>query len=156
MIIDARNEFADAEGVDGSAGTALIGDVIDLEVVGRDPGNGTPVYLVMTVDTSIITAGAAGTITFALASDAAAAIATNGSATVHWQSQAFVTDGDDANALDAGDVIAVVALPVGFPAYERYVGILATIATTAVTAGKINAFLTCDPHGWKAYADAVN
>ena len=41
-------------------------------------------------------------------------------------------------------------------AYERYLGILATIGTTTVTAGAINAFLTRDPTGWKSYPDAVN
>ena len=155
MILDERTEFADATSVAGAAGTALIGDVIDLEVV-RDVGQGQPAYLVLTCATSIITGGVAGTISFALASDAQAAIATNGSATVHFQTKAFVTDDDALNELDAGDTIAVVALPIEGVAYERYLGILATIATTTVTAGAINAFLTMDPTGWKAYPDAVN
>ena len=155
MIIDERTEFADATSVAGTAGTDLIGDVIDLEVV-RDIGQGHPAYLVMTVDTSIITGGVAGTISFALASDAQAAIATDGSATVHFQTKAFVTDDDAANELDAGDTIAVVSLPIEGVVYERYLGILATIATTTVTAGAISAFLTFDPTGWKAYPDAVN
>ena len=155
MIFDERTEFADATSVAGAAGTALIGDVIDLEVV-RDVGQGQPVYLVITCATSIITGGAAGTITFALVSDDAAAIATDGSATVHFQTKAFVTDDDTLNELDAGATIAVVALPLEGAAYERYLGILATIATTTVTAGAINAFLTVDPTGWKAHPDAVN
>ena len=155
MIIDERTEFADAASVTGAAGTALIGDVIDSQVL-RDLGQGQPVYLVLTVDTSIVTGGAAGTIRFLLASDAQAAIATDGSATVHFDSGTFVTDDAATNELDAGDTIAVVALPIEGKAYERYLGILAEIGTTAVTAGKINAFLTADPTGWKAYADAVN
>ena len=155
MIFDERTEFADATSVAGAAGTALIGDVIDLEVA-RDVGQGQPVYLVMTCATSIITGGVAGTINFALASDAQAAIATDGSATVHFQTKAFVTDDDALNELDAGATIAVVALPMEGAAYERYLGILATIATTTVTAGAINAFLTMDPTGWKSYPDAVN
>ena len=155
MIFDERTEFADATSVAGTAGTALIGDVIDTELA-RDLGQGHPVYLVITCDTSIITGGVAGTITFALVSDAQAAIATDGSATVHFQTKAFVTDDDVLNELDAGATIAVVALPLEGAAYERYLGILATIATTTVTAGAINAFLTLDPTGWKAYPDAVN
>ena len=155
MILDERTEFADATSVAAAAGTALIGDVIDTEVV-RDMGQGQPVYLVITCDTSIITGGVAGTIKFQLASDAQAAIATDGSATVHWDSGTFVTDGDDANEIDAGKVVAVVALPMEGKAYERYLGVLAVIATTTVTAGAISAFLTMDPHGWKAYPDAVN
>lgn len=157
MILDERTEFADAVSVAAAAGTALIGDVIDLEVA-RDIGNGQPVYWVVTTDTEIITGGAAGTIAFALASDAQAAIATDGSATVHAQTKAFVTGAANANdvQLNAGGIIACIALPLEGPVYERYLGVLATIATTTVTAGKINSFLTLDPIKWKAYADASN
>lgn len=157
MIIDDLLEFADATSVAGSAGTALIGDVIDLGATPQDLGNGEPMYLVITVDTSIITGGAAGTIKFQLASDAAAAIATDGSASVHLDTGTFVTDGDDANALDAGAVAFVGALPTGAGvAYERYLGVLATITNTTVTAGAISAFLTKDPSAWKALPDATN
>lgn len=154
MIMDERLEFADAVSVAAAAGTALIGDVIDLEVA-RDIGNGEPLYLVITVDTSIITGGSAGTVQFVLASDAQAAIATDGTATVHWASKLFVTDDDALNDLDAGYAIAV-AIPMEGPVYERYLGILAITGTTTTTAGKINAFLTHDVAKWKAYADATN
>jgi len=156
MILDERNEFADAASVAAVASTALIGDVIDLSVA-RDIGNGEAPYLVITTDTEIITGGSAGTISFSLASDAQAAIATDGSASVHFSTTDFVTDDAAANSdqLNAGGVIACVKLPVEGVVYERYLGILCTIATTTVTAGKINAFLTCDPAKWKAYADAI-
>lgn len=158
MILDERTEFADAVSVAAVAGTALIGDQIDLGAAGRDVGNGEPIYLVITTDTEIITGGVAGTIQFQLVSDAAAAIAVDGSASVHWASKLFVTDDAASNdaQLNAGGVIACVALPAEGVVYERYLGILAVIATTTVTAGKINAFLTKDPKGWKAYADASN
>lgn len=154
MILEETLEFADAESVAAAAGTALIGDVIDLSAIPRDIGNGEPLYLVITTATEIITGGAAGTINFALASDAAAAIATDGSATVHFQTKDFVTDDANTNdaELNAGGVIAVVALPMEGAAYERYLGILCTIGTTTVTAGAINAFLTHDVAKWKAYA----
>ena len=155
MILDTLLEFADATSVAAAASTALIGDVIDLQEA-RDIGNGEPVYLVIQCDTSIITGGTAGTIKFQLASDAQAAIATNGSATVHYDTGTFVTDGDDANALDAGALIAAIALPMEGNVYERYLGILCTIGTTTVTAGAINAFLTSDVAKWKAYPDASN
>ena len=156
MILDERGEFADAVSVAAAAGTALIGDVIDLEVA-RDIGNGEPVYLMITTDTEIITGGVAGTIKFQLASDAQAAIATDGSATVHLDTGTFVTDDAGANdaELNAGGVIAMIALPLEGKNYERYLGVLAVIATTTVTAGAINAFLTADPHGWAAQADAL-
>lgn len=155
MILDELLEFADATSVAAAAGTALIGDVIDLQEA-RDIGAGEPIYLVIQCATSIITGGAAGTIKFQVASDAQAAIATDGSATVHYDTGTFVTDGDDANELDAGDTIAVIALPMEGKAYEQYLGILCTIATTTVTAGAINAFITKDVSKWKAYPDGQN
>lgn len=157
MILDERTEFADATSVAAAAGTALIGDVIDLGAAARDIGQGEPLYLVIQTDTEIITGGAAGTIKFQLASDAQAAIATDGSASVHFDTGTFVTDDAAANSsqLNAGGVIAVVALPMEGVVYERYLGILAVIATTTVTAGKINAFLTRDVARWRAYADGI-
>jgi hypothetical protein len=159
MIMDERLEFADATSVAAAAGTALIGDVIDLGATPQDLGNGKPMYLVITTSTEIITGGAAGTLKFQLASDAAAAIATDGSATVHIDTGTFVTDGTDANdaQLKAGGIIYMGALPTGGSrAYERYLGILAVTATTTTTAGAINAFLPDDPSLWKSYADGVN
>lgn len=153
MIIDKFNEFADATSVAGTAGTAVIGNVIDLGAESRDIGNGEPLYLVIQTDTEVITGGSAGTIKFQLASDSTADLAT--SATVHFETGTLVTDDAAANsaALNAGGVIAAVALPNG--TYERYLGVRAVIGTTEVTAGKINAFLTKDVASWKAYADGI-
>ena len=158
MILDERLEFCDATSVAAEAGTALVGDVINVQEIGKDVGQtGMPLYLVIQCSTTIITGGAAGTIQFKLASDAAAAIATNGSATDHWVSKLFVTDGDDANDIHAGDYIARVPLPQeALVTYEQYLGILVVIATTTVTAGAINAFLTFAPANWKSLPDGVN
>tara|TARA_Y100000310_G_scaffold25627_1_gene24507 strand:+ start:2091 stop:2567 length:477 start_codon:yes stop_codon:yes gene_type:complete len=158
MWLDERLEFADNVSVAAAAGTALIGDQVDLTVA-RDIGNGQPLYLVIrTGGTEIITGGSAGTLLFQLASDASAAIATDGSATVHLQTDALVTDDDAANAVqfNAGGLIFFGALPLEGVPYERYLGILAVTATTTTTAGTINAYLTPDPGGWQSYADAPN
>jgi hypothetical protein len=156
MIMDDLLEFADATSVAAAAGTALIGDVIPLTVA-RDLGNGEPVYLVITTDTEIITGGSAGTVKFQLVSDAQAAIATDGSATVHIDTGTFVTDDAAANdaQLNAGGLIACIALPLEGKVYEAFLGILCITATTTTTAGKINAFLTKDPSKWKAAPDAL-
>lgn len=156
MILDERAEFCDAASVAAAAGTALIGDVIDLTVA-RNIGNGQPLYLVISVDTEIITGGSAGTLVFKLASDAQAAIAVDGTATEHFVSRSFVTDDANANdaALNAGGVPVCVAIPLEGPTYERYLGILAVTGTTTTTAGAISAFLTANPKQWKAYADAI-
>lgn len=160
MIMDERLEFADAVSVAAAAGTALIGDVIDLGPVARDVGAGTPMWLVISVDTEIITAGAAGTLKFQLVSDAQAAIATDGSATVHFDSGTFVTDdaAANSNSLNAGAFPVVAAIPMEGNTYERYLGILAVTGTTATTAGKINAFLTLDPprNVNRIYAEGAN
>ena len=121
-ILDSTLEFADAVSVAAGAGTALIGDVIDLSAVQRDIGNGDPMYLVINVDTEVITGDVAA----------------------------------NSPELNAGGYPVVVALPLEGVPYERYLGVLATIGSTTVTAGKINAFLTMDPIGWKAYADGSN
>lgn len=153
MIMDDFLEFADAVSVAAAAGTALIGDVIDLGAIQRDVGTGETTYLVLTTDTEIITGGAAGTLKFQLVSDAQAAIAVDGSATVHYDTGTFVTDDAAANSkqFNAGGIIACVALPGEGAVYERYLGILAITATTTTTAGKINAFLTKDPFSRKVY-----
>lgn len=160
MIMDERLEFADATSVAAAAGTALIGDVIDLGSVARDMGAGEPMFLIITTDTEIITGGSAGTIKFQLVSDAQAAIAVDGTATVHMDTGTFVTDDAAANdsKLNAGGLIYYGPLPGEGNVYERYLGILAVIATTTVTAGKINAFLTLDPprNLARVYAEGAN
>lgn len=156
MILDKLTEFADAQSVAGTAGTTInVGSQIDLGSA-RDIGAGQPLYLVINVDTSIITGGSAGTIAFQLASDSTASIATNGTQTIHYTSKAFVTDDDALNALDAGATAVIIALPMEGVAYEQFLGVQAVIGTTDTTAGKINAFLTHDVAKWKAYADATN
>jgi hypothetical protein len=149
MILDERNEFADATALSTAAtGRALVGDVIDLgATAGGDIGD--TLYLVIQVDTAVTSAGSA-TVSFELVSDAQAAIAVDGSATVH-----FATAAIPKATLIAGYQVCAVALPVEAPAYERYIGIVQNVGTAALTAGKINAFLTNDVRRWKAYADAL-
>lgn len=148
MILDKRNEFADAVALSTAAtGRALVGDVIDLGEVSQDIGNGEGLYLVVQVDTAVTSAGAA-TVSFELASDAQAAIAVDGSATVHFASAAIPKA-----SLIGGFMAVAVELPLGN--YERYLGIIQNVGTAALTAGKVNAFLTHDVAKWKAYADGI-
>ena len=154
MILDERLEFADSNtGVQASAGTVLIGDVIDLGATPQDYGNGQPMYLVIQVDTAIDSAMDGATVSFTLASDAGSSIATDGTATEH-----IITDVIAEADLVAGYTICQ-PLPVGNAGvleYERYLGVLATVAGETVTAGAVSAFLTFDPTGWKSYPDATN
>lgn len=163
MILDERLEFADAVSVAAAAGTALIGDVIDLKPATTSPNTvvdleGVDTYVVIQTDTEVITGGSAGTIQFFLVSDALATLGGGvvANCTTHIASASLVTGNaaSNANELNAGGLIFVGRLPSG--SYERYLGILCTIGTTTVTAGKINAFLTSDPAIWRAYADNVS
>lgn len=148
MILDERNEFADATALSTAAtGRALVGDVMDLGATSSDIGNGSQIFLVIQVDTAVTSAGAA-TVSFEVASDAQAAIAVDGSATVH-----AVTAAIPKASLVAGYLVAAVTLPMGN--YERYLGIIQNVGTAALTAGKINAFLTDDVAKWVATDDGI-
>lgn len=145
MILDERIEFASATALDTSGtDTDLIGDVYDTGGDGWNEAEG--LYLVIQVSTTATSAGSA-TVQFHLASDAAAAIATDGSATYHWSSSAIAVA-----TLTAGYYVAKIQIPAG--EYERYVGILTTTGTAALTAGAINAFVTPNIKTWKAFANA--
>lgn len=152
MILDERNEFCDATAVNtGGVASYLLGDVIDLDPCAIAPNTtvnieGSEMYLVIQVDTAM--ASATGSAKFHLCSDAAAAIAVDGSATYH-----FSTGAKLEAALAAGARVCAVKLPDGV--YERYLGVVQETITAAFTAGKINAFLTSDPALWRAYADNV-
>jgi hypothetical protein len=150
MILDARNEFADATSVAAAAGTALIGNVIDL---GTDGVNDVDeVYAVISVDTEIFTGGVAGTVQFFLVSDALATLGAGvvSACTLHASTAALVTGGTGTQAaLAAGKTLMQVELPKG--QYERYLGILCTTGTTTTTSGKVNCFLTPTPVTQKSF-----
>tara|TARA_R110002153_G_scaffold253645_2_gene411756 strand:+ start:1986 stop:2435 length:450 start_codon:yes stop_codon:yes gene_type:complete len=149
MILDERSEFCDATALD-TAGTGrdLVGDVMDLGPTARDMGAGQPMYLVLSVDTSV-TSGGSATVEFELCSDAQAAIAADGTATIH------ASTGAIAKATLVAGYETIIALPVG-NTYERFLGIVANVGAAALTAGKINAFLTMDHKAHRSYPDATN
>ena len=155
MIADVRNTFASKVSCAAAAGTAQIGDSIDLGSVHRDIGQGKPVYLVITVDTEIFTGGSAGTVQFQFVSAATSTLTS--SPTVHLQTAALVTGGTGTQAaLAAGKTLLCAALPIEGLTYLEFIGILCVTATTTTTAGKINAFLTLDPAGYQNYKEGVN
>ena len=150
MILDERTEFADATALGtGGTGRALVGDVAPLSQARSLGSSGKQMFMVLQVDTTV-TSGGSATVSFELASDAQAAIATDGTATVH-----FATAAIPKATLVAGYTVAVIALPLEPPNYETFLGILQNVGTAALTAGKINAFLTMDPAVWKAYDNGI-
>lgn len=140
MILDERNTFAKGEAIPTSAGTAVLGDVIDLEV-SRDIGNGRPVYWFVTVDE----AGEDGTsLQVQLVSSAAEALS---APNIHLQT-AVVPVAD----LTEGKMLIMASLPLEGPTYLRYLGIRTVVAGN-FTAGSIESGLTLDPKGWRAYPE---
>jgi len=149
MILDERLEMLDATALNtGAAGTYLVGDVIDTSIVNKDLGHGEDLWAVIRITTAV-TSGGAATVQFQLASDAQAAIATDGSATIHAQTAAIPKA-----TLIAGYTALAIRLPAG--TYERYLGILQITGTAALTAGAADAYLTKDYASWSAYPDASN
>lgn len=155
MIADVRNTFAYKVSVAAAAGTAAIGDTIDLGTVHRDIGNGKQLYCVIEVTTEIITGGAAGTVDFQLVSDSNSNLVT--SPVIHYDTGTFVTGTAGSNAqLKAGSKLAIIALPWEGTAYKEFLGIRCITGTTTTTAGNITAFLTTEPASWAPYAQGVN
>lgn len=156
MILDERTEFCDNQALNtGAAGTYNIGDTIDLGLAGRDIGSpGQHLSVVVSVGTTGIGAGAAGTVAFQLVSDDSPTIATNGTQSVHAVTRAFATSTTSATTtLKPGTVLAQFELPsgAGGQPFERYVGIQQVTGTTAISGGTVDVFLTPSPAAWKAY-----
>lgn len=152
MILDTFGQMVQSDDdVAIEAGNQLVGDVIDLGLAGRDLGNGHPLYLVIQVTTAFDGGAAAGgTTQFELASDSTADLATSRS--THLLTKAFAA----ATELTLGATF-VFPLPTGGgETYERYLGIWLTQAVEGEDDGFIEAFLTLDPTGWVAHADAIN
>lgn len=151
MILDEYGEFCDATSLNtGAAATYNLGDIIDLGVA-SDLGVGSEhLYLVIGVDTTA-TSGGAATGVFQLVSDGTSTIATNGTQSIHATSKAWTVA-----EMVAGTTLLAIALPMEGTVYERYLAVQQVTAVAAFTAGKVNAFLTADVSRWKAYADAAN
>lgn len=146
MIMDSLNEFCDATAlpVVSDADSVILGNVVDLGKTSNFPGN-SDIFLVIQVDTAVTSLGAA-TVAFNLASDSTANLAT--SRTNHITTPAIAKA-----ALTAGATVLVTPIPRG--TYERYLGIWCTVAGAALTAGKVNAFLTTNPPVWVPLPDAL-
>jgi len=150
MILDTYGTFCNGTALNtGGAGNYIVGDVIDLQAL-RDIGQSADLDLMVQIATTVASAGAA-TVQFSLVSDSTPTIATDGTATVHVASGAI-----GKATLVAGYAAMTLDLPLEDPAYERYLGIMQTTGTAALTAGAVNAFLVDEPAKWKAYADGQN
>lgn len=158
MILDKRTEMAKAVSVAAAAGTAVLGDVIDLTNTNAwDLGLTDRLWVVLRVDTGIITGGSAGTFQAFVVSDALTTLggATVAGSTLHFTGPSVVTGATATGLAAAGSILLAAETPAGVN-YERYLGVLYTIGTTTTTAGKVDAFITPDYARWLATLDAVN
>lgn len=148
MIADALLTFCDNTALNtGAAGSYIIGDQIDTQVarnIGVGVGEGQ-LYLVVTVDTTA-TSGGAATLTIDLVTDDNSSL----SSPAVLASSAAVP----VASLTQGAKVIVLALPIS-DSYERYIGIQQRTGVAAFTAGKINAFLTTTPPARRSYADGI-
>lgn len=143
MILDRLTEFFDGTAIPGSAGTAALGDVIDLEVA-RDVGSGHALYWYVAVGD----AAAGGTsVNLQLVSSDSDDLS---NPTIHAQTGVIETAD-----LTAGRNLVMVALPVEGNEYGRYLGIQAVTVGT-FTDGTLSSGLTLDPRSWKAYPEGNN
>ncbi len=150
MISDKYNQFCDGVALNtGGAGSYLIGDQIDLKSE-VDLGHVEEAYLVIKAKT-LITAGASGTLGFALASDDTASInASTGSRHLLTPVKAVGA------GIPAGTILFAGKLPFGGDVpYERFLGILQITGVAAITAGSVDAFLVKDLAAWRAYEAVV-
>lgn len=152
MIIDKSLELCDAEALStAGTGLALVGDQVNIGAAGENIGAGEPMAMVIHVTTSVTSAGAA-TVEFQVVSDASAAIAADGTETLHVASGAIPKA-----SLVAGFQIVLPLPPAGGVPYEQYLGIQQNVGTAALTAGAIDAFIVPQSHvqQWAAAADAL-
>jgi len=156
-IMDSRVQFNtdgtpfDCDLENGATPVALPNS-IDLGVTGRDPGQGEPVYLNIVVTETFTDGGDAATLSLAVRSDSVEDVHVTTS-TGH-----LVTPPMLKAALVAGNTFSYV-LPQGSQGntYERYLGVIATVATAGFDAGQIEVWLGDDPvSNRKVYADATN
>lgn len=139
MILDAHNQFSDAQAVTIPANST---NVIDLGLAGQNLGVGEDIYLVVSVQTTLVGAGITTLVEFI--TDDNAPLATP---------VVLATLGTFAALAVAGSRF-VIKLPIS-SLYQRYIGVLFTTSGAGLTGGAFDAFLTKDIQAFTAYADNI-
>lgn len=153
MIIDTNTQFLSGGSLANAVGTFLLGSQIDTAVAGTLETD--DLYLTLVVTTAIVAAGA-GTLQFKLATDATAAIATNGTAVDELVTEVYATS---ATAIPVGSVLFQGELPRNIGQYlpnRRYLGLLEIVGGNAISSGAVTAFLGLDGGRWAATPIAAN
>jgi len=149
MYVDAELEFSSAQDVSANDTVSVYStNWYDLGLAGRDFGNGVPLYLVVTVTTAFVGAGANCDV--ALLSDATDAAMDSGS-TVHSTLCKIP-------AVSAAGTTIIVPIPAyqGASDLLRYIGFRFTAEGANLTTGNVDAIITNTPQKYKSYAKGYN
>lgn len=146
-IMDARLEFCDATSLAGAIATTVRGNIIDLGATRTfndsardfDRADGTPIYMHVRIVTAITTTsspGGAATLAFYLQEAGSTTAASFANAVTLKSATAKGT-------YIAGYKVYDGALP--SRSYKRYLRLATAIATSELTAGSCDAFISLDP-----------
>lgn len=138
MLIDKRSTFARELSIPAAGGPDKFGESLPLDVR-SDLGQGENLYMIVNVPV----AAAGGTSVYLELVTANNEALT--SSTVVMPLGTFLTAGMTVGAL-------LYAGPIPSAFYNTFVGLRATVVGT-FSAGKLNAFLSDQPIGWRTYAD---
>lgn len=127
-IIDKFNEFSDSQAFTTGANTSTK----SFDTKGADIGTGEDLYLTVQVDVTC-TSGGNSTVAFAYVESDAADLSN--------PVTLYTTAAIDYDDLVAGHQVVKMKIPANS---KRYVGMLYTVATADLTAGKFSAFLSKD------------
>ena len=144
MIIDSQNMFENSQALTTSRNST---NVIDLSVA-RDIGVGTDIF-VNAVMTEAAAAAGAATLQVALVAADTADLATNPIVLMQ-------TDAIGKANLTPGVRLLGTSVPISRAAGKRYLGLVFTIGTGPLTAGKLHAGLSLDLQANIAYPSGLN
>lgn len=147
MILDKKLEIASGVTLDQTVASVNVGDTLDMTTV-RDLGAGEQLFLVIQIVIAVLAAGGAANVQFSLVSDSQAPVRADGNEVIHLETGAIPKA-----TLAAGYQI-VIPLPPQTPAWKRYVGVVQTTDTHALTAGTFNAFITKNVKVLKQYSES--
>ena len=143
-IMDYRLEFADATSVGAAVATTVVGNIIDLGAASTyndttrnaDYGDGTPIYMHVRMVAAATGATSASTLAFYL-QEAGSTTAASFANAVTLKTATVV------GTYVAGYRVYDAALP--SRTYKRYLRLACAVATSTVSAGTCDAYISLDP-----------
>lgn len=135
MILESSTmEFSDAQALTVTTGETVATNMLDLQVADPNQGAGTPIYLVISVNTQIVPTTSAGL--YWELEDASDGSTFN--PIMRGETRYNSTSGE----LDAGQVIYAGPIPAE---HRRYLQLVYTSSVTTLSAGNMDAYLSLAP-----------